>query len=412
MKIAVVSAFLFDDSVGGAQNHIRFLCNELARRGHEIRLFKPVVSQRIPALSRVVDGLHISYVGKRERFDTRALAGDSTVGRAAALLRKLSFTLVAKQLCAAVDEFEPDVVWQHDFLSSWVACRQLAKRYPVVLTNHQGQYILLSRYGLGRVLVKRLLAHYAAVIGPSLQLTPEWRNNSRTIYNGVDTNIFRPLAAPARQRLRASLYDPPIDPGKTYILCPRRWAPTKGVSVFVGAVAELCRLDPEMRKQIVVLFAGNADDEYPRYSREVSVAVRNLECEYRLLGNLNVYAMVEHYQCADIVVIPSFLEAVSLAALEAMACECLVVASAVGGMPEVIRDGRNGLLFPPGDSKRLAETLRRAIVAPIDRLEIAAAGRRRVCSEFLWESVADETEEVLENSRTGEATPTPKFVGV
>src|SRR6478672_10429305 len=233
MRVAVISAFAHDETIGGAENHIRFLSKELVRRGHTVRLFKPALGGSGTELTSS-DGIEIVSVRVPFALDVRTYSGRGVIGRTLGAARKVLYTLVAPALVRAVLEYNADVVWQHDFLSSWLACKWLSRHVPVGLTNHQGQYILLNRNKAGRFLLRLMLAHYGAIIGPSRELTPPWRPGCFTIYNGFDSDWFYPLNEPARRDLRARMYG--LSSDDLCILCPRRWAPTKGVLVFVQAI--------------------------------------------------------------------------------------------------------------------------------------------------------------------------------
>jgi starch synthase len=77
-----------------------------------------------------------------------------------------------------------------------------------------------------------------------------------------------------------------------------------------------------------------------------------------------------------------------------MACETAVVASAVGGILEVVVDGETGILVPPSNPGKLAEALTRLLNDPDTRRRMGQAGRRRVEGHFSWASVAERTERV------------------
>ena len=93
---------------------------------------------------------------------------------------------------------------------------------------------------------------------------------------------------------------------------------------------------------------------------------------------------------ADVVVIPSFYEAVSLAALEALSCGVPVVASDVGGLPYVI-NSNNGILVPPGNPAALADALSQLLANETSRLEKGHNGRQMVLEKFTWDKVAKDT---------------------
>jgi glycosyltransferase involved in cell wall biosynthesis len=394
MRIAVISSFLFDTSVGGVENHIRFLARELAARGHEIAVFKPEWNAESGWTD--LEGIRVRRIGLgRPWCDPTKASGQGVVGYFSAFLHKISFTKGAREVCRQVDEYRPDLVWQHDFLSGWLSARLLSGRYPVVLTNHQGQYLLMKASAVWRRVLPYLLRHYAAVIGPSRELTPSEHPNTRTIHNGVDTEYFRPLYPVQRAALRRRLLG---SDEKFVVLCPRRWAPTKGVLVFAEALCQLGRKHPGKAADLLVVFAGNGCQAYPRYAAEVVAVLSRCGIETRLAGDLDLEELRQQYQCADLVAIPSLLEAVSLSALEAMACGTPVLATRVGGMPELIDDERSGWLVNAGSAEALCAALARAIENRSACRALASAGLREVRERFTWRAIADETERVLINA--------------
>lgn len=400
MRIALVSAFVFDDCVGGAENHIRFLSRELQRRGHEIRIFKPLVRRKAGKSLRDVDGLAIEEVGSSVSVgDLRSFAGGSVLGRIVGLARKLSFAAATKALRRQVREYAPDLVWQHDFLSSWLATRLLSSDFPVVLTNHQGQYIVLSKYALGRAMLCGLMSHYTAVIGPSSELTPARTKKAVTIYNGVDCELFHPLREEERRQLRKRLFD--AGDSSFILFCPRRWAPTKGVHTLIEAVKLLEEKRAGEPGGLVLVFAGSGYSEYPRYAARIQEELKTLRSRVVMLGDLQINDMVQYYQAADIVAIPSLMEAVSLSALEAMACNTAVLATSVGGMSELLEDGVTGYLAPPSEARAMAGQLGRIMGDRDERRRVAEEGGRLARSRFSWAAVADQTMAVLESSVEG-----------
>jgi starch synthase len=105
-----------------------------------------------------------------------------------------------------------------------------------------------------------------------------------------------------------------------------------------------------------------------------------------------VEQVVQLYSHAAVFACPSVYEPFGLINLEAMACEAPVVASAVGGIREVVEDGTTGLLVPPARPDELAAALRRVIEDPARARAMGRAGRRRVEERFSWASVAERTE--------------------
>jgi glycosyltransferase involved in cell wall biosynthesis len=259
----------------------------------------------------------------------------------------------------------------------------------VVLTNHSGEYLMLNRYAWVRFFLRWALGHYKAVIGPSKELTPDFVKKSVTIHNGVDTSVFSPLSTEQRLAKKIELFG---DAERFVIFCPRRWAPSKGIIFLAKAIHQLNEIN-DFKSKLVFAFAGD-DTRYPVYTEKIKSQLADLEIKVIRLGDLEPAKMIPYYQSADLVVIPSLMEAVSLAALEAMACGTPVVSTNVGGMPEIITDGETGYLVNPGQPDELAEAIQRIYNEP-EKATIAKEAINRVRQRYDWSVIAEATEEVL-----------------
>jgi glycosyltransferase involved in cell wall biosynthesis len=107
-----------------------------------------------------------------------------------------------------------------------------------------------------------------------------------------------------------------------------------------------------------------------------------------------VDVVTQLYSHAAVFACPSVYEPFGLINLEAMACETAVVASAVGGIVEVVEDGKTGILVEPARPDALAEALDQVLANPERAREMGRAGRRRVEAQFSWTSIAERTEQV------------------
>lgn len=174
-------------------------------------------------------------------------------------------------------------------------------------------------------------------------------------YNGVDTSIFHPGGA-ARPK--------PLADADLVIGVAAGLRPEKGLDVLIRAFAAT---EPGGRNsKLLILGDGPLRDDLDRLSGELGVRGRVIFQP----GSSNV----EGWLCAtDIFVLPSHSESFSNALLEAMACGCCVIGSRVGGTPELIHEGKTGLLFEPGDPDELARKLRLAMDDAPLRTSLAAA---------------------------------------
>ena len=116
----------------------------------------------------------------------------------------------------------------------------------------------------------------------------------------------------------------------------------------------------------------------------------------RLVGYVRGESLVRLYRAADIVVVPSTYEPFGLVALEAMLCRAPVVVADSGGLPEIVRNGRDGVVVPPGDGEALAEAILRLASDREARDTLGEAGRRRAVTSFDWGVIAKRTREAYQ----------------
>ena len=223
----------------------------------------------------------------------------------------------------------------------------------------------------------------------------------RIIYNGIDPEEYYP-----RQSVDL-LPKNGIDPDKPFILFVGRIARQKGIIHLVNAIKYL---DPGFQ---VVLCAGAPDT--PEIAEEMKRAVT--EAQSKREGVIWIDKMVtkdvvyQLYTHAAVFVCPSIYEPFGIINLEAMACETAVVASAVGGIKEVVVDGETGFLVPleqmqttpfePVDpvkfSRDLAEIINLLMADPALCKKFGQAGRQRAVDKFSWASIAAETKKMYES---------------
>lgn len=179
---------------------------------------------------------------------------------------------------------------------------------------------------------------------------------------GIDPSVFAPR--PFRDA-----------PAPFEIICVGRLAAVKAQHVLVAAVDRLAREGRDVRLRLV----GDGPD---RADLERNVAARSLGGRVVFEGWLNQERVRELYARADIFALASFAEGVPVVLMEAMAMEIPCVATTVNGIPELIRDGVDGLLVAPSDEEELA----RAVAALMDdaalRRRLGEAGRRRVLEKY------------------------------
>lgn len=180
-----------------------------------------------------------------------------------------------------------------------------------------------------------------------------------------------------------------VAPGQPLIGCVARLTPEKGVADLLRAVALLRPRWPDLA--VVVLGDAPPGSRHPAELRRLAVQL-GLGGMVRWPGYLPQAG--RYCGAFDIQAVCSRAEPCGLATLEAMAQGRPVVATAAGGSPELVRDGREGFLVPPGDPERLARRLDCLLDSPGLRREMGRRGRLRVGRHYALEGMAERTEAV------------------
>jgi starch synthase len=208
------------------------------------------------------------------------------------------------------------------------------------------------------------------------------------VHNGIDTSLYQPdHGTDVLRRIG-------LDPARPYVLFVGRITRQKGVPHLLRAVRDI---DPAAQ---VVLCAGapdtpEIDQEFRDLFRELSAVREGVHWIPQMLPRPEVIQLLTH---AAVFVCPSVYEPLGIVNLEAMACGTPVVASRVGGIPEVVDDGRTGVLVSVDDDFEagLARALDAVIGDPEAARRMGEAGRERAVGEFGWDAVARRTVRLYE----------------
>ncbi len=210
------------------------------------------------------------------------------------------------------------------------------------------------------------------------------------VRNGIDTAVWYPTSPEPDGSVLAELG---VDPSRPIVAFVGRITRQKGVAHLVAAAH---RFDPEIQ---LVLCAGAPDT--PEIAAEIGSAVQDLAAArsgvFWVREMLPIGKIREILSASTVFVCPSVYEPLGIVNLEAMACSTAVVASDVGGIPEVVADHETGLLvhYDATDAvsfeSRLAEAVNALVADPQRAQSYGAAGRQRCIEEFSWAHIAEET---------------------
>jgi glycogen synthase len=375
---------------GGAGVHVEFLSRELARlMDVEVRCF---------------GDQHLDD----ERLHVRGFPEPG--GMTAPDYLKPVFGAMSRDLAWAATATDADVVHCHTWYSNLGGILiQQGYGLPLVVTVHSLEPLrpwkreqLRGGYDLTCWVEQTALANANAVIAVSkgtradvLRVSQAAPERVHVIYNGIDTALYLPVSE------TSALERYGIDPRRPIVLFVGRVTRQKGIVYLVRAIPAI---DPGAQ---IVLCAGAADT--PEIAVEMQDAVevaRRAHADVIWIEEmLPREQTIQLYSHATVFCCPSIYEPFGIINLEAMACGAPVVASAVGGIPEVVVDGETGVLVPleqqtdspfePLDPARfsadLASAVNRVLGDAALRERLIRAGRERVEREFAWSAIARQT---------------------
>jgi glycosyltransferase involved in cell wall biosynthesis len=193
------------------------------------------------------------------------------------------------------------------------------------------------------------------------------------------------------QRLRA-------EGGDLRIICVGRLSPEKGHAGLLKAFAELRRIHPHVR--LILVGDGPDREELDGLADELG-----LRDSVSFLGRLAEQATLKEVAASDVLVLPSFMEGLPVVLMEAMAIGLPVIASRVAGIPELIVDEQNGLLFTPANWAELLRCLDRLTTSAHLREQLGQQGRQTVANEFDIRQSAAQLQDIFDRLHQG--TPDP-----
>jgi glycosyltransferase involved in cell wall biosynthesis len=232
---------------------------------------------------------------------------------------------------------------------------------------------------------RRIIATSQAYVENSRILRKLEESQGAVIPNGVDCERFHPNidATELRQKLNIG--------GRFVLLfvgALTKWHRYKGLDILLQSLRMAVDQDPDI--SLVIVGDGDLRNEYQRMSEEL-----RLEENVVFAGDVSDDELPRHYALADALVLPSkdMSEGFGLTLLEANASGKPVIASRVGGIPSVVRDGYNGFLVPPNQAEQLAQAILRLKGNPGQSEEMGRNGRA-VAELHDWKLVATQTEKV------------------
>ncbi len=269
------------------------------------------------------------------------------------------------------------------------------KKVPMIVTYHgdwDSSYgNIIRRLGVSffNHFVNNILAHAKVIISPSnayidaSRFLKNYRGKVVVVPNGINLNEFNIPYTKEECREKLGL---PVD--KNILLFFGYLVPYKSPDVLLKAFPKVLREFPNS----ILVFAGSGimEESLKKLAKELGV-----EKDVRFAGFIKKEFRPFYYRASDVFCLPSTLrtESFGIVNLEAMACGVPIVASKIGGIPDIVKDGENGLLVLPGDSDILADAIIYLLKNESVREKMGEDGRNKV-GDYSWEKIAEETEKI------------------
>ena len=369
--------------LAGSENVAYPLATNMALRDHKISIFTTSIDSK-PLI---------------EKYENLYIYRHPTNFRI--MNRNISFSLFLESA-----KYQVDIVHAHlsNSFNEFAIPRYTRKNIPLVITYHGdperdlgGIVYKTGVFFYAKYVLKKVLSHADVIISPSERYINEsrflgkYRDKIVVIPNGVNIENFDIQYSKEECRAKLGL---PID--ENIILFVGNLSPYKGPDVLIRAMPEILKKVSDTK--VVFVGSGRMKEELEKMCKKTGV-----EKYVKFAGFVEESLKPLYYRAADVFCLPSTMstESFGIVNLEAMACGVPIVASNIGGVPDVVKDGENGLLVPPKDLEALADAIIYLLENEEVRSKMGKNGRKKV-EDYSWEKIAEETERLYELMLSGE----------
>lgn len=318
----------------------------------------------------------------------------------------LTYRAIKPELLRLREEFPFDIIqaWTGEYLG--LAASRLAKELGVpFISSAIGSHVNLAcrdrnslRFGVERELFlnSNLVVCVSDDMNRKVKQMTDGRAETLTFRPGLDPAVFAPnaeLRAQYRRKLSFSEKE-------RVLITVCNLVRAKGIFELIEAFAGLAREAPSLR----LLLVGD-----PVEKRRIDQAIRRLGIapQVTLAGGVGQEEIPGYLNAADLFVFPSWMEGLPNAVMEAGACELPVVASRVGGIPELIEDGRSGILVEPRDSRALAKRIAELLQSPERAAILAKSARQNIIENYCYQKNGKRIVAVIRSILDAQNRPAP-----
>ena len=366
MKIAILVSGFPPKQLAGTEIATHNIAKHLTMRGHEVH----VITTLDKGLSKesIVEGFYAHRIKTIERLG----------------FGPISFSIKSLFL---INKIHPDILHSQSILRTGLTCfitKKLFKKHYIAYCQGSDIY---SSWMFKKVISRLVLKNADAVIA----LTGDMKREIKKIYdrdiivipNGINLERFENLS---REDIRRRLK---IKEDEKVIVFVGTLRPVKGVKYLIKTMKIITQKGTDTRLMLV-------GDGVDRGKLEGLVEELDLGKYVKFIGKVPNEEVPEYMVASDVFVLPSLSESFGIVNLEAMASGLPIVATKVGGLPEVVKDGETGFLVEPRNPEQIAEKV--LLIFEDDELrERISENNKKKAKEYSWESVVKRLEKVYQN---------------
>src|SRR3989339_237734 len=372
MKVTMMAREYPPYVYGGAGVHLRYLSQELSKIMEvevrcfgdqksddkiKVRGYKGWEALKGKKFSPTLETLSVNMLSQMEEIDSDVVHTHTWYGHFGGLLTKILYDI---PFVATSHSLEPLRPWKEDQLghgyqlSTWIEKIGIESADKVIAVSNLMKQDILKFFNV----------------------KPE---KIEVIYNGVDLNKWQQTPLNTSLKKKYGIAD-------DYILFVGRPTPQKGMEYLIDA-------SDDIPCQIVLGATGADTKDYEEAMTKKVEKKKNIVWIHKLLKEEEY---IQLYSSAKIFICPSIYEPFGIINLEAMACKTPVIASATGGILEVVLPEETGILVEPKNSKQIADAVNRLLKDESLRNKFGLNGRARVEKYFSWENIAKQTKKLYE----------------
>ncbi len=363
MRIAILIAGFPPSSIGGVEIASLNLARELAKRGHEVHVITTGDKER---RGQQEEDFHIHCI-------------QHAIVPTASPLGAISYSIKALIKMKGIN---PDIVHAQRFyregLSAFLAKKFLKKPYCIWCRGADIYLPWTLKNVASRLFLKRANAVIALTQDMKKRIKEICDIDASVIPNGIDLEKFKGLPHRNTSKLATN--------GQKTILFVGRLHPIKGVAYLIEAMKTIVNKNPKAR----LLLVGDGGE---RQNLQNLVKKLDLTKYVDFIGKVGNEKVLEYMATSDVLVLPSLSEGFPVTMLEAMACGLPIVATKIGGIPEIVKNGENGFLVEPQNTREISEKILAFLENDELRGRISQNNVRDV-KKYSWKAVVEELEKV------------------